>query len=47
MRAYMLYLVGTVIFVDKGVTYTDVINLRYLEDFERIHEYNWRVVYLV
>ena len=41
MRAYQLYLVGTFIFVDKSVSYTDVIYLQYFLDFERIHEYNW------
>ncbi|XP_050895966.1 protein MAINTENANCE OF MERISTEMS-like [Lathyrus oleraceus] len=47
LRAYMLYLVGTVIFVDKSVTYIDVIYLCYLVDFERIHEYNRGAAYLV
>lgn len=40
MRAYLLYLVGTVIFVDKNVTYTDAFYLWYFQDFEQIHEYN-------
>lgn len=35
MRAYMLYLVDTVIFVDQSATYMDVVYLRYFEDFER------------
>lgn len=41
MRAYLLYLVGTTIFVDKSATYVDVFYLRYFEDFKQIHEYNW------
>ncbi|XP_050897988.1 uncharacterized protein LOC127104888 [Lathyrus oleraceus] len=41
MRAYLIYLVGIVIFVDKSATYTDVVYLQYFQDFERIHEYNW------
>lgn len=41
LRAYMLYLVGTFIFVDKSVTYVDVVYLRYFADLEQIHEYNW------
>lgn len=34
MRAYLLYLVGTDIFVDKSTTYVDVVYLRYFEDFD-------------
>ncbi|XP_050895905.1 uncharacterized protein LOC127102595 [Lathyrus oleraceus] len=41
LRAYLLYLVGTSIFVDKSVTYTDVVYLCYFVDFERIHEYKF------
>lgn len=41
LRAYLLYLVGTVIFMDKSATYTYIVYLRYFVDFERIHEYNW------
>ena len=40
MRANLLYLAGTAIFMDKSATYTYVIYLRYFKDFERIHEYN-------
>lgn len=40
MRAYLLYLVGITILVDKSATYIDVIYLRYFEDFKRVHEYN-------
>lgn len=47
MREYLLYFVGTVIFVDKSSAYTDVIYLQYFEDFEWIHEYNWGAAYLV
>lgn len=38
MKAYLLYLVGTVIFMDKIVTYVDIVYLRYFEDFEQIHD---------
>lgn len=47
MRAYLLYLVGTAIFVDKSATYLDVLYLRYFEDIEQIHEYNWGPACLV
>ncbi|XP_050878283.1 protein MAINTENANCE OF MERISTEMS-like [Lathyrus oleraceus] len=45
--AYLLYLVGIAIFVDKSATYTDLVYLRYFEDFKRIHEYNWGTTCLV
>lgn len=41
MRAYLLYLIDTAIFMDKSATYVDLVYLWYFEDFERIHEYNW------
>lgn len=47
LRSYLVYLVGTYIFVDKGVYYADVVYLRYFIDFEHIHEYNWGVAFLV
>lgn len=31
MRAYLLYMVGTTIFMDKSATYVDVIYVRYFE----------------
>lgn len=34
MRGYLLYLVGTGIFVDKRATYMDVIYMRYFDVFE-------------
>ncbi|CAL5210716.1 unnamed protein product [Lathyrus oleraceus] len=40
MRAYLIYLDDTSIFVANSATYTNVVYLRYFEDFERIHEYN-------
>lgn len=43
MRPYMLYLVDTAIFMDQSDIYVDVLSLRYLKDFERIHEYNLRL----
>lgn len=41
MRAYLLYLVGTTIFMDKSAIYVDVLYLRYFKDFKWIHEYSW------
>ena len=40
MRAYLLYLVGTQIFVDTSSTYTDIMYLRYFDDFETIYQWN-------
>lgn len=40
LRAYMLYFVGTSIFVDKSVTYVDAVYPIYFTDLEWIHEYN-------
>ena len=40
MRAYLLYLFGTTIFMDKSATYTNIVYLWYFEDFKQIHEYN-------
>lgn len=39
-KAYMLYLVGTTIFMDNGVNYVDVIYQQNFDDFEWIQEYN-------
>lgn len=47
MRAYLLYLVDTTLFVDKSSTYVDVLYLRYFEDSEWIHEYNQEAACLV
>lgn len=41
MRAYLLYLGGTSIFMDNSATYTYVVYLWYFMDFNRIHEYKW------
>ncbi|XP_058762356.1 protein MAIN-LIKE 1-like [Vicia villosa] len=46
LRCYLLYLIGTHLFVDTSSTYTDVVYLRYLPDKTRIHEYNWGAVVL-
>lgn len=43
MSSYLLYLVGTPIFVDKSSYYVDVIYLKYVTDLKRIHKYNWGV----
>lgn len=40
MRAYLLYFVDTVIFLDKSSTYTNIVYLWYFKDFEWIHQYN-------
>lgn len=40
LRACLLCLVGTFIFVDKSVYQVDIVYLRYFIDFEWIHEYN-------
>lgn len=47
MKAYLLYLVDIVVFMDKSATPVDIVYLRYFDDFERIHEYNWRAACLV
>lgn len=41
LRAYLLFLVGTSIFLGKSSTYTDVVYLRNFMDLQGIHEYNW------
>lgn len=38
MRSYLLYMVGTSIFVNKSATYKYMVYLRYFKDFERIHK---------
>lgn len=38
--SYKMYLVDKSIFVDKSVTYVDVVYLRDFADLERIHKYN-------
>ena len=40
LRCYLLFLVGTSMFVDKSATYIDVIYLKYFIDLRMIHEYN-------
>lgn len=47
MRAYLLYLVGIMIFMVKSPTYTNVIYLWYFQDFEWIHDYNWGAACLI
>ncbi|XP_058784017.1 protein MAIN-LIKE 1-like [Vicia villosa] len=47
MRACILYLVGTPIFMDTVATYTDIMYLRFFVDLETVHEWNWRVACLV
>lgn len=40
-RSYFMYLVDTIIFMEKSATYVDVVYMTYFVDLERIHEYNW------
>lgn len=40
LRLYLMYLVGTSIFVDKSVYYVNVVYLRYFIDLEMIHGYD-------
>ncbi|XP_058747071.1 protein MAIN-LIKE 1-like [Vicia villosa] len=40
-RCYLLYSIGTQLFVDTSSTYTDIVYLTYLSDIARVHEYNW------
>lgn len=41
LRSYLMYLVNTSKFVDKGAYYVDLVYLGYFITFDRIHEYNW------
>lgn len=36
LRLYLMYLVGTTIFMEKSVTYVNVVDLTYFIDLERI-----------
>lgn len=40
LRFYLLFLVGTYMFMDKSATYVDVVYLQYFIDLTTIHEYN-------
>ncbi|XP_058783666.1 uncharacterized protein LOC131658384 [Vicia villosa] len=40
LRCYLLYFVGTQLFVDTSSTYTNVVYLTYLSGITRVHEYN-------
>lgn len=40
LRCYLLFLVGTSIFVDKSEIYVDVVYLKYFIDLTMIHNYN-------
>ncbi|XP_058770784.1 protein MAIN-LIKE 1-like [Vicia villosa] len=41
IRTYLLYLIGTQIFLDTSATYILFMYLRYFDDFETIHQWNW------
>lgn len=41
LRSYLMYLVDTSIFVDKGAYYVDLVYLRYFIYFDQTHEYKW------
>lgn len=45
LRSYLMYLVDMSIFVDKNAHHVDVVCLRYFNDFEKIHKYNWGLVW--
>lgn len=47
LRCYLLFHIGTSIFVDKSATYVDVVYLKYFINITAIHEYNWRDACLV
>ena len=47
MRAYLLYLIGTQIFVDTSVAYTNIMYMWFFKDFQLIVEWNWGVACLV
>lgn len=47
LRSYLIYLIGTFIFVDKGLYHVDMVYLRYCIDSEKIHEYKLETAYLV
>lgn len=36
-----MILVGTSIFMNKSVTYVDLVYIKYFTNLERIYEYNW------
>ena len=46
MRANLLYLVGTQIFVDTSATYTYIMYLRFFADLEQASGWNWGYVCL-
>lgn len=41
LGTYLLYLVATIILVDKIATYVDVVSINYFICFEEINKYNW------
>lgn len=40
LRTYFLFLVDKSIFVDKSLTYVDIVYIEYFMDMDMIHEYN-------
>ncbi|CAL5211018.1 unnamed protein product [Lathyrus oleraceus] len=42
LRCFLIFLVGTSLFVDKSGTYVNVAYLKYFIDLSVIHEWNWR-----
>ncbi|XP_058781486.1 protein MAIN-LIKE 1-like [Vicia villosa] len=46
LRCYFLYLIGTHLFVDTSLSYTEFIYLTYLLHTTCIHEYNWGAIVL-
>lgn len=47
LRCYLMFLVGISIFVNKSVTYVDVVYLKYFIDLTKIYEYKWGTLCLV
>lgn len=47
LRSYLLYLVGSSIFMDRSDYYLDVAYLRYFTDLKQIYEYNYGATCLI
>ncbi|XP_058771909.1 protein MAIN-LIKE 1-like [Vicia villosa] len=41
LRCWFMFLVGTMLFVDKSANYVDMTYLRYFIDLSRVQEWNW------
>lgn len=47
LRCYLLFFVGTSMFVNKSTTYVDVVYFKLFLNHTSFHKYNWEVVCLV